>query len=44
MRELSDKELRNIKGGFSIWAFLGSLIAFVFGLGTLEGYVNGTDN
>lgn len=39
MKELTKKELKNIDGGISIWAILGSLGALIFGIGVADGYV-----
>lgn len=38
MKELQKKELKAIKGGFSIWGFLAGLAASIFGVGVIEGY------
>lgn len=38
MKELQTKELKTIKGGLSVWAFLAGLAASLFGVGVIEGY------
>ena len=37
--KLSDKELKNIEGGVSLWAILGGIAGIIFGIGALDGYV-----
>ena len=37
--KLSNNELKNIRGGASIWAVLGIISGLIFGVGTLDGYV-----
>ena len=37
--KLSDKELKNIEGGVSLWAILGGIACIIFGIGALDGYV-----
>ena len=36
--KLNNKQLKNITGGASIWAILGGLAAFIFGIGAVNGY------
>lgn len=35
---LNDNELKKIAGGVSVWAIIGSVAAFIFGIGALDGY------
>ena len=39
MVELKDLELKNIKGGWSIWATIGAIATVIFGIGVFDGYV-----
>lgn len=38
MKKLNDYELKQVYGGASIWAILGSIAAVIFGIGVLDGY------
>ncbi len=35
---LNDSELKNVAGGISIWAVLGTIAGLIFGLGAIDGY------
>lgn len=37
--KLSNNELKNITGGASIWAIIGTIAGLIFGLGAIDGYV-----
>ena len=37
--KLSDKELKNIEGGVSLWAILGGIAGIIFGIGALDGQI-----
>lgn len=37
--KLNNKELKEITGGASVWAVLGTIAAIIFGLGAIDGYV-----
>lgn len=39
MVDLSDKELKMIKGGISVWGILGIIASAIFGVGVLDGLV-----
>lgn len=38
MKKLNNNDLKQIYGGISIWAILGSIASFIFGIGVLDGY------
>lgn len=37
--KLNNKELKEIKGGASIWAIFGVVAGIIFGFGVVDGYV-----
>ena len=37
--KLTNKELKQITGGASIWAVIGTIAGLIFGLGAIDGYV-----
>ena len=37
--KLTNKELKEITGGASIWAIIGTIAGLIFGLGAIDGYV-----
>lgn len=39
MRKLKDNELKNIKGGISLWGIIGIIAGAIFGIGVVDGYV-----
>ena len=39
MVELKEKELKNINGGWTVWATIGVIAAAIFGIGVVDGYV-----
>ena len=39
MKKINEFELKRIKGGFSIWAFISIIVFLAFGVGTVDGYV-----
>ena len=39
MKKLSEKDLKNINGGISIWGIIGAIAAAIFGIGVIDGYV-----
>lgn len=36
--KLNDRELKQITGGVSVWAFVGAIAALIFGVGAVDGY------
>jgi lactobin A/cerein 7B family class IIb bacteriocin len=39
MKKINEKELKNIKGGFSVWAIFGIAAGIVFGIGVFDGII-----
>lgn len=39
MVEISNKELKNITGGISVWGIIGIIAGAIFGIGVIDGYV-----
>ena len=37
--KLSNKELKSVVGGVSVWAILGAIAGVIFGFGAVDGYV-----
>ena len=37
--KLSDKYLKKVKGGISVWAIIGIIAGTIFGIGGIDGYV-----
>lgn len=36
--KLNNSELKNVVGGISVWAVLGTIAGFIFGIGAIDGY------
>lgn len=39
MVEISNNELKSIKGGISVWGIIGIIAGAIFGIGVIDGYV-----
>ncbi len=39
MKEISNKELKAISGGISVWGILGIIAGAIFGVGVIDGVV-----
>ena len=37
--KLTNKELKQITGGISVWAIIAGIAGLIFGLGAVDGYV-----
>lgn len=40
MQKIEDDKLKRIKGGFSVWTFVGITAIIAFLVGVIEGYTN----
>lgn len=39
MKKLTNKELKSVVGGISVWGIFGIILGAIFGVGVLDGFV-----